>query len=260
MEMIIQKDAKEASIVAARIVDRLVREKPDAVLGLATGSTPLYLYNELIRMHKEDKLDFSGVTTFNLDEYVGLPPEHPQSYSRFMHEHFFDEVNVPKERIHIPDGMAPDIPTFCAAYEQAIVDAGGIDLQVLGIGSDGHIAFNEPTSALASRTRIKTLTEQTLRDNARFFKYEEDVPRHAITMGVGTIMEARTCLLLAFGKTKARAVAEAVEGPVTSMVPASVLQLHPVVKVVVDEAAASGLEKIDYYRWVYDHKPDWQSF
>jgi glucosamine-6-phosphate deaminase len=229
------------------------------VLGLATGSTPLATYRELVRMHREEGLDFSGVTTFNLDEYVALPPEHPQSYHAFMDEHFFRHVNVPRDRIHIPHGMARDVPAECARYEEAIRAAGGIDLQLLGIGTDGHIGFNEPSSSLASRTRIKTLTERTRADNARFFDGDLDkVPFHCITMGVGTIMDARQVLMLAFGGKKAKAVAEAAEGPITAMNPASVLQMHPVAKCIVDEDAAGKLARGDYYRWVYSHKPEWQ--
>jgi glucosamine-6-phosphate deaminase len=260
MEVIIYEKPEDASLVAARIVARQVREKPDSVLGLATGSTPLKLYRELIRLHREEDLDFGRVTTFNLDEYVGLAPDHPESYSRFMFENLFEHINVPRRSIHIPDGMAKDIPAFCSGYEDAIRQAGGIDLQVLGIGVDGHIGFNEPTSSMASRTRIKSLTLQTRRDNARFFGSEEAVPKHVITMGVGTIMEARMNLLMAFGESKAPAVAETIEGPITSMIPATVLQLHPVVKVVIDDAAAVNLTRQDYYRWVYDNKPDWQKF
>jgi glucosamine-6-phosphate deaminase len=260
MEVIIKSDPGEASAVSARLVARKVREKPDAVLGLATGSTPLRLYNELIRMHREEGLDFSRVVTFNLDEYVGLPPDHPQSYRAFMFENLFNHLNIEKENIHIPDGMAKDIPGFCRDYEDKIIHAGGIDIQILGLGSDGHIAFNEPTSSLASRTRIKTLTDQTLEDNARFFGSVEAVPRHVITMGVGTIMASRMCVMLAFGQGKAKAVAQTVEGPITSMVPASVLQLHPVAKLFLDRHSAANLAKGDYYQWVYDHKPDWQQF
>jgi glucosamine-6-phosphate deaminase len=255
MEIIIQPTPEAATQVAARMLGRLLREKPDAVLGLATGSTPLLLYRELIRMN----LDWSRVTTFNLDEYVGLPEEHPQSYHRFMWEHLFQHVNVRKDNIHLPDGNSPDIPGFCEDYERRIRAAGGIDLQVLGIGREGHIGFNEPTSSLASRTRIKTLTEQTRQDNARFFGSEAEVPWHVITLGIGTIMEARQTVLLAFGEGKARAVAAAVEGPITAMNPASVLQLHPAAKVCLDEAAADALERAAYYRWVYENKPDWQA-
>ena len=181
MEVIIQPNAEGASVLAARLVARTVRRKPDAVLGLATGSTPLGLYRELIRLHREEGLDFRHVTTFNLDEYLGLGPEHPASYNAFMHENLFDHVNIPEEQIHIPDGLTQNVVTHCAAYESSIMNAGGIDVQVLGIGSDGHIGFNEPTSSLASRTRIKTLTVETVKDNARFFSSEEEVPKHVIT-------------------------------------------------------------------------------
>ena len=259
MEIIIQPDAEAVSLIAARVIANLVRMNPSSVLGLATGSTPLGTYRELARMHREQKLDFSGVTTFNLDEYAGLPPEHPQSYHTFMDEHFFRHVNVPRSRIHIPNGMTDDVPGECARYEAAIRAAGGIDLQLLGIGTDGHIGFNEPTSSLASRTRIKTLTGQTRADNARFFGDDlNKVPFHCITMGVGTIMETRQVLMLAFGGSKANAVAEAVEGPITAMNPASVLQMHPVAKCIVDEAAAAKLRRTDYYLWVYENKPEWQ--
>ena len=210
-------------------------------------------------MHRDEGLDFSNVTTFNLDEYVDLPPGHPQSYHAFMDEHFFRHVNVPRARIHIPDGMVRDVPAECARYEAAIRAAGGIDLQVLGIGRDGHIGFNEPSSSLASRTRIKTLTEQTRADNARFFGGDlARVPFHCITMGVGTIMASREVLMLAFGANKAAAVAAAVEGSITAMNPASVLQMHAVAKCVVDEAAAKKLTRRDYYRWVFANKPEWQ--
>ena len=256
MEIIIQPTAEAATSVAARIVARLLRTKPNAVIGLATGSTPLLLYRELVAMD----LNWRKVTTFNLDEYVGLPREHPQSYHSFMWENLFRHVNIAKKNVHIPDGNTKDIPKFCAKYEKLIRAAGGIDLQVLGIGTDGHIGFNEPTSSLASRTRIKTLTQQTRKDNARYFGSEDKVPHHVITMGIGTIMEARQNLLLAFGDKKARAVAEAVEGPITSINPASVLQMHPVTKLCLDEGAASQLKRADYYRWVYGNKPDWQKF
>ena len=256
MEIIIQPTHLAATGVAARIIARLLSEKPAAVLGLATGSTPLALYQMLIAMN----LDWSRATTFNLDEYIGLPRDHAQSYHSFMWENLFKHVNISKENVHIPDGNAQDVPRFCHEYEDRIRAVGGIDLQVLGIGTDGHIGFNEPTSSLASRTRIKTLTQQTCRDNARFFGSEDSVPRHVITMGIGTIMEARQNLLLAFGQNKSRAIAEAVEGPITSINPASILQMHPVVKVILDEPAAADLKRADYYRWVYESKPDWQSF
>jgi glucosamine-6-phosphate deaminase len=254
MEVIIQPSPEAATNIAARLIARLLRERPRAVLGLATGSTPLLLYRELAQM----KLNWHNVTTFNLDEYVGLAPEHRASYHSFMRENFFQHVNVAGKNIHIPDGMAKDIPAFCERYEKQIRTAGGIDLQLLGIGADGHIGFNEPASSLASRTRIKTLTARTRRDNARFFGGEKRVPHHVVTMGIGTIMEARHCLLLAFGRKKARAIAEAVEGPVAAMNPASVLQLHPNVTICLDEKAASRLKMKNYYRWVYENKPEWQ--
>ncbi len=258
MEIIIQPTPDDACCIAARIIARQIQTKPDSVLGLATGSTPVLLYRELVRMHREEGLDFSRVTTFNLDEYIGLPPNHPQSYNRFMHENLFDGINIPRERIHIPDGVTNDIPGFCAKYEQDIVDAGGIDIQVLGIGTDGHVGFNEPSSSLASRTRIKTLTPRTLADNARFFDNPNAQPHHVITMGIGTIMESRRILMLAFGSNKAEAIAAAMEGPITSMMPASILQMHPSVHVLLDEEAAGKLERDYYYRWVFDNKPDWQ--
>ncbi len=256
MEIIIRDTPESASTVAARIIAKQLRDKPAAIIGLATGSTPLPLYRALIRMD----LDWSKVTTFNLDEYIGLPREHPQTYHSFMWENFFRHTNIRLESVHIPDGNVSDIPRHCAEYEERIRAAGGIDIQVLGIGTDGHIGFNEPTSSLASRTRIKTLTRQTRADNARFFGSEDEVPKHVITMGIGTIMEARMNLLLAFGENKARAIAEAVEGPVTSFNPASALQMHPVVKVCLDEPAATGLKRADYYRWVDANKPAWQVF
>jgi glucosamine-6-phosphate deaminase len=256
MEVVIQPTQEAAAKVAARLIAQLLREKPDAVLGLATGSTPLPLYRELAQM----KLDWRRVRTFNLDEYVGLAPEHPASYHYFMRENFFRHVNIPQKNIHIPDGMTPDVPAFCRRYEQEIRAAGGIDLQLLGIGADGHIGFNEPSSSLASRTRIKTLTARTRKDNARFFGGDAQAPHHVITMGIGTIMESRHCLLLAFGKTKARAIAGAVEGPVTAMNPASALQLHPRVTFCLEEAAGSLLKMKRYYRWVFENKPEWQRF
>jgi len=256
MEIIIQPDAAAANNVAARLFARAIRQENGIVLGLATGSTPLALYQQLVAL----KLNWRKVTTFNLDEYVDISPQHPQSYHSFMWENLFRHVNIPAKNVHIPDGLAKDIPKSCAIYEKQIRGAGGIDLQLLGIGTDGHIGFNEPTSSLSSRTRIKTLTPQTRKDNARFFGSEEKVPHHVITMGIGTILEARHCVLLAFGKNKARAIAEAVEGPITSMNPASALQQHPKVTVFLDEDSASGLKLREYYRWVYDHKPDWQQF
>lgn len=258
MEIVIQADSAAASRSAADFVAALVRRKPEAVLGLATGSTPVALYRELIRQHREDGLDFSNCTTFNLDEYIGLGAGHNASYRHYMQEKLFGQINVRPERTHLPDGLSGDIPAQCAAYEKQITRAGGIDVQILGIGTDGHIGFNEPTSSLASRTRIKTLTERTRRDNAPYFPSPDAVPHHVITMGIGTIMEARAIVLLAFGEAKAAAVAAMVEGPVTAMLPASALQYHPVVKIVLDEPAAGRLRRREYYRHVLAHKPAWQ--
>ena len=255
MEVIVCPTYKEASVAAAQVVAETLNEKPNAVLGLATGSTPLGLYRELIRMHKEEGLDFSHVTTFNLDEYVGLSHDHPQSYYYFMWENLFKHINIPPENIHVPSGTANNYKAFCQWYEDRIEECGGIDLQVLGIGSDGHIAFNEPSSSLSSRTRLKTLTRQTIDDNARFFDKREDVPIYSITMGVGTIMEAERVLLLANGSGKADAVAAAIEGPVTSMITASALQLHPDSLFFLDEAAAGKLKMRDYYDWIQQNKP-----
>jgi glucosamine-6-phosphate deaminase len=250
LRVIIEKDADAVSRQAAGIIAKHVRRKPSCVLGLATGSTPLGVYRELIRMHREGGLDFSQVTTFNLDEYVGLEATHPQSYRYFMQKNLFDHINVDPKKIHIPDGRATDFEAHCQQYERRIVEAGGIDLQLLGIGSDGHIAFNEPGSSLGSRTRLKTLTGETIRDNARFFDNEEEVPHLAITMGIGTILESRRCLLLALGSAKAAAIRSSVEGPVTAQVTASALQLHREVIVIVDTDAGAWLERREYYQEV----------
>jgi glucosamine-6-phosphate deaminase len=241
MLVIIKDSYDEMSKEAAKIVADRIRKKPNLVLGLATGSTPLGLYKELIRMHKKEGLSFSKVTTFNLDEYVGLPRTHDQSYYFFMWENLFKHIDIDPRFIHVPDGMANDVEAHCEWYDNEIKRWGGIDLQILGIGANGHIAFNEPGSSLGSRTRIKTLTEQTMKDNARFFKSIDEVPRLAITMGIGTIMEAKEVVLLANKTTKADAVKAAVEGPITGMVPASIIQMHRKAYVILDKEAASKL-------------------
>jgi glucosamine-6-phosphate deaminase len=250
MDVVICRNYEELSKAAAAVVADLVNHKPNAVLGFATGSSPVGLYQELARLHHKEGLDFSKITTFNLDEYVGLAGDHPQSYRRFMNEKLFNHLNVPVQNTHVPSGTSTNHKAFCEWYEKQIRDAGGIDLQVLGIGSDGHIAFNEPGSSLGSRTRMVTLTEQTIDDNARFFKKKADVPRHAISMGVGTILEARKLLMVVNGKNKAPALAAAIEGPITSMITASALQLHPDAIVFVDEDAAAQLKMRDYYEWI----------
>jgi len=254
MEVIIQESGEEVGRLAARMIARQLLRKPNLVLGLATGSTPIITYRELARMHREEGLDFSQVTTFNLDEYLGLPPTHPQSYRHFMNQHLFDHVNIPRGNIHVPYGHAAAVDEFCGWYEAEIRRCGGIDIQVLGVGADGHIAFNEPGSSLGSRTRLKTLTEETIRDNARFFERQDQVPRFAITMGVGTILEAHKIILLAVGASKADIVAQAIEGPITSSITASALQLHRDVIVIVDSDASRKLTRADYYRWVYEQK------
>jgi glucosamine-6-phosphate deaminase len=247
MRVIIESDYEGMSRRAARVVGELVRERPDCVLGLATGSTPLGLYKELVRMSFEEDLDFSQVTTFNLDEYYGLAPEHDQSYRHFMERNLFGCLKHRPRKTHVPDGLARDPAAACREYEKAIRDSGGIDLQVLGIGGDGHIAFNEPGSSLGSRTRLVVLTRETIQDNARFFGAPEEVPHFALTMGVATILEARQCVLLASGVKKAKVVREALEGPITAQITASALQMHPDAWAILDDEAADLLESKDYY-------------
>lgn len=222
-------------------------------LGLATGSSPVDTYKELIRRHKEEGLSFAGINAVMLDEYVGLPPDHPESYARFIHEQFTDHIDIGE--VYTPDGMAEDIQAAAAAYDERIKEVGPVDVQILGIGSNGHIGFNEPSSSLSSRTRIKTLTAKTREDNARFFDSIDQVPRHVITQGLGTICDAEHAVLVATGEGKADAIAAAVEGPLSASCPGSILQWHPNATIVVDEAAASKLRDADYYRYVYDNKP-----
>ncbi len=250
MRVLIEEDYDAMSRKAAEFVAEIVRRKPNCVLGLATGSTPIGLYKELSRLNRDEGLDFSGVVTFNLDEYYGLPPDHEQSYRYFMEEQLFQHLNPRPRQTHVPDGLAEDPEAYCEQYEQMIRDAGGIDLQVLGIGGDGHIAFNEPSSSLGSRTRLKTLTEETVQDNSRFFGSMDEVPRFALTMGVGTILEAQQCLILASGVNKAKVVHLALEGPLTAEVTASALQLHRDTIAVFDEDAACELERREYYKHV----------
>jgi len=249
MEIVICKTKEEASHLAADFVSGAIRANPKIVLGLATGSTPVGLYRGLIADVKMKKISFKNVRSWNLDEYWGLAPTHDQSYRYFMNANLFDHVDIAKKNTHVLNGLAKDWRKECAAYEKQIKAAGGIDLQVLGIGSDGHIAFNEPGSSLASRTRLVSLTPQTVKDNARFFKKAADVPRQALSMGVGSIMEAKTVVLLAFGANKAAAVAAAVEGGVSQYCTASALQYHPDAWFFVDAAAAAKLKLKKYYAW-----------
>ena len=260
MEVIIQPNEESAAVLIARIVAHDLRANPHLVLGLATGQTMERVYRHLVRMHKEQRLDFSLCSTFNLDEYVGLIPADPNSYRHYMEQHLFRQVNIDPRNTHLPNGMANDLDAECRNYEALIQRFGGIDLQLLGIGKAGHIGFNEPLSALRSRTRVKALTPTTLKQNAASFGGEERVPRRAITMGVGTIIEARRCLLLATGASKAEVIARAVEGPITSMVTASTLQLHPRCTVIVDESAAAKLTEQEYYRWIFENEPEWQEY
>ena len=243
MEVIIKETYEEISKLAAEMIAEQVNKKPDSVLGFATGSTPVGTYQELIRLNKEGKVDFSKVKTFNLDEYIGLDPEHNQSYHYFMNENLFAHINIKPENWHVPPGKADDFKKACEEYEQMIVYSGGLDIQLLGIGGNGHIAFNEPVSSLGSRTRVKTLTKKTIEDNARFFENIEDVPRFAVTMGIGTIMEARKVILLGNKANKADAIAATVEGPITAMVPATVVQLHRDATIIVEKEAASKLSR-----------------
>ncbi|UJP38570.1 glucosamine-6-phosphate deaminase [Cellulomonas palmilytica] len=259
MEVVIAP-APQLARLAADAVERLVRRRPAAVLGLATGSSPLAVYDELVRRHREDGLSFAHVRAFMLDEYVGLPADHPQRYRTVIEAEIASRVDLAPGAVLGPDGLADDLAAACADYERAIADAGGVDLQLLGIGTDGHVAFNEPGSSLASRTRIKTLTRQTREDNARFFDDDvAQVPTHCLTQGLATIMSARHLVLLAQGRAKAEAVHQLVEGPVSALWPATVLQHHPHVTVLVDDAAASRLQLADHYRETYAAKPAWQT-
>lgn len=259
MEVVIVDSPQEGSALAAGAIAEVLTSKPTAVLGLATGSTPLRVYDELVRLHEQQGLSFAQARGFALDEYVGLPDGHPESYRCVLEREIVGRVDFAPGAVRTPDGGATDIKAACEEYEQAIIDAGGIDVQLLGVGTDGHIGFNEPTSSLASPTRVKTLTQVTRQDNARFFGGEvEAVPSHVLTQGIGTILRAHHLILLAWGQAKADAIARTVEGPVTAMMPASALQLHPHATVIVDESAASGLTRLEYYKYVYEGKPDWQ--
>jgi glucosamine-6-phosphate deaminase len=261
MEVILQPDAETAALLVARIIAHELRRKPNLVLGLATGRTMEAVYAHLARLYREEGLSFAACRTFNLDEYIGLPAGHPGSYRYYMNEHFFSQVDIDLGNTHLPDGMAADLRAECARYENKILECGGIDLQLVGIGRAGHIGFNEPMSALRSRTRDKTLTHATLEQNAALFGGDpEQVPHRAITMGVGTILESKRCLLLATGYEKAGIISKALEGPITSRVTASALQLHPNCTAVLDYAAAATLEEKEYYHWVFESEPEWQNF
>lgn len=252
MEIIVLKNAEEVAAVGAKLVSELLRVRPAAVLGLATGSTQLALYQKLVERYRSNKISFSKASSFNLDEYLGLPDGSSQSYRAYMDREFFNLIDIDKGNTHLPFCEEAENPVLVGPrYEQMISDAGGIDLQLMGIGVNGHIGFNEPSSSLSSRTRVKTLTKQTYRDNSRLFSKTEFQPKLAITMGIATIMDARKILLLATGENKAEAVSKMVEGPVSAMCPASILQMHQYVTVLLDEAAAARLENRAYYDWTY---------
>lgn len=247
MRIIICANENEVAKEAYKIVKDAMNNFGAKVLGLPTGSSPIKLYAEMAAGFKRKEIDFSDVHTFNLDEYLGLPPEHAQSYRRFMDTNLFNHVNLKKDNIHFLDGMTDDIGSECALYEADMEDLGGIKLQILGIGRDGHIGFNEPGTPLNSRTGFVTLADETITDNKRFFKSASEVPRWALSMGVGTILDAREILMIATGANKAEAIAGMIEGPITSMNTASALQYHDEVTVVIDEAAASQLKRKEYY-------------
>jgi glucosamine-6-phosphate deaminase len=259
MEIVPLLSAADVADLAADTIEAMVRADPEAVLGLATGSSPLPAYRELVRRHRAGTgPSYAGVRAFLLDEYVGLPPGHPQTYRETIFRELTDALGIPRDRVASPDPAPEGLQQAGERYESALRAAGGVDLQVLGVGADGHLAFNEPGSSLGSATRLKTLTAQTRADNARFFDAADEVPRHVLTQGLGTILRARHLLMVATGAGKAEAVAAAVEGPLSASCPASVLQLHPHASVLLDEAAASRLERASYYREVWAAKPGWQ--
>ncbi|GHD05464.1 glucosamine-6-phosphate deaminase [Zhihengliuella salsuginis] len=260
MQVVILPTAAEVGRIAAAKVASVIQRRPDAVLGLATGSSPLAIYADLAERVRSGALRVDAVRAFALDEYVGLPLDHPESYHSVIRRTVTKPVGLAPGLVHVPDGAAADLDAAAADYETAIRDAGGVDVQILGIGANGHIGFNEPTSSFASRTRIKTLAPRTRADNARFFASPDDVPRHCVTQGLGTILDARELVLVATGPAKADAVHAMVEGPLSSMCPGSALQLHPHAMVVVDEAAAARLEMAEYYRYTHANRPAWQRF
>jgi glucosamine-6-phosphate deaminase len=256
MEIIILPSHKEVNKEITKRVTSVIKKKPDSVLGLATGRTMLGVYRSLVEAYKEKKIDFSATSTFNLDEYIGFPPDNPLTFHSYMQENLFNHININPKNIFIPPSMPDNIEKECQLYEEMIKKKGGIDLQLLGIGQEGHIGFNEPSSSLQARTRVKTLTEETLRDNFGSTKG----PRFTLTMGIGTILEAREIILVALSEEKARPIADAVEGPVTASCPASALQFHPRAKIIIDEEAGSLLKRKDYYKWIWEHKSEVENF
>jgi len=250
MQVIILENPEQVAQHASQWVIELISKKAKPVLGLATGSTPISLYKNLVKSHQEDHIDFSHVTSFNLDEYHNIDAENEQSYRAFMKENLFDKINIDHNNTHLPTCNINENPRIQGlAFEKKIQHAGGVDLQILGIGANGHIGFNEPSSSLSSRTRLKTLTKQTLQDNSRLFKADECQPTMAMTMGISTILDAKYVLLMATGKNKAKAVSQMITGPLTAMCPASALQSHEHAIVILDKAAASELAEQEYYIW-----------
>ncbi|MFJ3032825.1 glucosamine-6-phosphate deaminase [Curtobacterium pusillum] len=260
MEIIILPTPAEVGRVAAAKIASVVAKKPSAVIGVATGSSPQGIYADLKRRVDAGEISFAEARAFALDEYVGIPLEHPESYASVIQRDVIDPLGFEPSRVRVPDGRASDLEFAAKEYDAAIRAAGGVDVQILGIGANGHIGFNEPTSSFASRTRIKTLAPSTREANARFFDNLDQVPTHCMTQGLGTILDARELVLVAQGSSKADAVAAAVEGPLSSFVPGSALQLHEHATVVVDEEAAAGLKLADYYTYTYANKPAWQLF
>ncbi len=250
MKVVILETPADVACYGANIFSMQLKHKPDSVFGLATGTTPISLYRELIERNRSGELSFAQVHTFNLDEYLDLPPEHPQSYRHFMNQEFFDHIDIDKSNTRVPQGDAAHPIRACEEYEKAISDRDGIDIQLLGIGRNGHIGFNEPTSCLTSRTRVKTLTRETIEDNARFFGEGERQPHLSLTMGIGTIMDARMVVLLATGESKSKAIKAMVQGPVSAWNPASALQMHPNTVVIADDAAASELSDPAFFKHI----------
>ncbi|MCA1809747.1 MAG: glucosamine-6-phosphate deaminase [Kiritimatiellia bacterium] len=260
MDVVVLPDPRRAERLAARLIADELRGNPRLVLGLATGRTMEQVYRELVELHRREALDFAGCRSFNLDEYAGLPATSPNSYRAYMQRHLFDQVNLDPANTHLPDGTAGDLAAECSRYEELIEQCGGIDLQLLGIGLDGHIGFNEPLSSFASRTRVVMLSPETMAQNGPLFDDLGQMPRRALTMGVGTILEANRCLLLATGAEKNRIVTQFVEGPLTAMISASALHLHPHCTVILDEAAGGGLQGLEHYRWIFANEPKWNTY
>jgi len=260
MEVIIRPTVDSAAELTSQLIAKAILNKPELVLGLATGHTMEKVYDKLVEKHQSENLDFSLCRTFNLDEYIGLSPEDKNSYRFYMNNHLFSRINIDLRNTHLPNGLAKDYIIESTKYEKKIKETGGIDFQLLGIGKSGHIGFNEPLSALQSRTREKALSPVTIKQNCKYFDPPESMPKRAFTMGIGTILDAKRIVLLATGAEKAEIIAKAVEGPVTSMISASALQLHPKTTVIIDEKAASKLKEKEYYRWIFDNEPEWEEF